>query len=269
LTVPEPPHYRERRVKRLDTMCTAIQRVLDTDGARARLAAENLAPARALANRFVLTHRTTSGARLEDILSERRLQAKHPCTDREVECGLDLALYFFLGCAAYPEGNVAFLVKSHLLERIPASYSPFDSGSLTKRAHLRDPQAPWGEPEKLAFLQAHLGDGTDAIAFCAEYMAAHFEAAADYVLRPQESEPDFPTYHDLVSKTGDRRAWSVEVRLHEDLELDAEHIAAIVVAREDLLDSLPDDLLGRAVVAEDAEAITSTIQRLILEEELS
>lgn len=188
---------------------------------------------------------------------------------RELECGLDRALYFFLGCAAYPEGNVAFLVKSHLLERMPGSYSPFDSGSLSKRAHPRDPLAPWEDPEKLAFLESHLGDSTDVVAFCADYIAAHFEDAKDYVLRPQQSEPDFPTYHDLVSQTGDRRAWSIEVRLHEDLELSAEHIDAIVIAREDYLDNFPDDLLEKVVIAEDAEAVISTIQRLILEEEPS
>ena len=89
------------------------------------------------------------------------------------------------------------------------------------------------------------------------------------MLRPQQSEPDFPTYHDLVSQTGDRRAWSIEVRLHEDLELSAEHIDAIVIAREDYLDNFPDDLLEKVVIAEDAEAVISTIQRLILEEEPS
>lgn len=268
LTASEPRDYRELRVKSFTEMCGGIQRVLGADDARERIAARNLDRARALADRFVLTHRTVSpgAAPLHEILGDGHLRARRPCTSREVDCGIERAVYFFLGCAAYPEGAVAFLVPSRVLERIPASYSPFDSGSLSSYARPRDPLASWDDPEKHAFLDAHLGEGADAVTFSVEYVAAHFADATDYVRRPQRSEPDFPTYHELVSPSGDRRAWSIEVRLHEDLVLDVDHIEAIVLGQPDLLADIPDELAGTVVIAEDEGSITSRIQQLIVGE---
>ena len=207
-------------------------------------------------------------ATLEDIFSGGRLLAKKACTKHEIDCGVERAVYFFLGCAAYPKGAVAFLVPTRVLASMRASYSPFDSSSLTEHSHLRgrDPLAPWEDPEKLAFLESHLGDGADAVAFCTEYIAAHFANVADYVLRPQQSVPDFPPYHDLVSKNGDRRAWSIEVRLHDDLILDVNHVEHIVIGRLDLFDDIPDALTKTVVVAGDEASIPSTIQQIILPE---
>lgn len=266
LTPLEPHDYREARVKRLEDMCSGIERELGADETRGRAAAQCREGAHALAGRFPLTHRTP-GAALASILSDGHLRAKTPCTEREVECGIGRALYFFLGCAAYPEGTVAFLAPSRLLDRLAASYSPFDSGSLSKLAHLRDPLAVWGDPEKLTFLQSHLGDGADAVAFAGEYVAAHFQHATDYVTRLQRSDPDFPAYHGLVSTSGDRRAWSIEVRLHEDLPLDAEHLEAIVIGQADLFAEFSDDLSDRVVVAEDEAEVVSKVQEHILREE--
>ncbi len=262
--------YRELRVKRLGAMCSGIQLALAADGARASLAASNLAGARAIAERFPLVHRTVAPeeATLEDIFSDGRLLAKKACTQREIDCGVERAIYFFLGCAAYPRGAVAFLVPTRVLTSMRASYSPFDSGCLKEHAHLRSrgPLTSWGDSEKLAFLESHLGDGTDAVAFCAEYVAAHFADSADYVLRPQQSVPDFPPYHDLVSKNGDRRAWTIEVRLHEDLVLDVDHVEHIVIGRLDLFDDIPDALTRTVVVAGDDASIPSTIQQIIFPE---
>jgi hypothetical protein len=268
LTPPELGDYRGKRMKRLEDMCSGIQRVLEVDDAREHVAARNHDGARVLAGRFPLTHRTPGGA-LKHILSDGRLHAKAPCTERELECGVGRALYFFLGCAAYPEGTVAFLAPVRVLERMAASYSPFDSGSLSKFACPRDPLAPWSDPEKLAFLESHLGEGADAVAFCAEYVAAHFENATDYVSRPQRSEPDFPAYHGLVSTSGDRRAWSIEVRLHEDLPLDTEHVEAIVIGQADLFAEFSDDLAETVIVAEDEAEVVWKIQEHILREAAS
>jgi hypothetical protein len=255
-------------VQQLDAMCRGIEQALQADHERARSANESQVRAQALAKRFVLTHRTVSvgGATLQDIFSDKCLRATPPCTSRELDCGVDCAVYFFLGCAAYPEGAVAFLVPSHVLGHMPASYSPFDSGSLSRFARPRDSLQPWGEPDKRSFLALHLGDGADAVAFSAEYVAAHFKDATDYVCRPQQSEPDFPTYHDLVSTSGDRRAWSIEVRLHASLDLDADHIQAIVIGQPDLLADIPDDLVQKLVVVEDEGSITTRIHQLIVQE---
>jgi hypothetical protein len=263
LTPPEPHDYREIRVKRLVDMCSGIQRVLGADPARGRAAATCLGDARTLARAFPLVHRAP-GAAVKNIFSDGHLRAKEPCTPREVECGVERATYFFLGCAAYPEGPVAFLAFGSVLDRFVASYTPFDSGSLSEYARPRDPLAPWDEPEKRAFLESHLGDGTDAVAFSAQYLAAHFHDGVDYVLRSQCSAPDYPTYHGLESTSGDRRAWSIEVRLHQDLPLDTEHIEAIVVGQADLLAEVPDDLTATLIVAEDEAEVVWRVQEHIL-----
>lgn len=104
------------------------------------------------------------------------------------------------------------------------------------------------------------------MAFSAEYVAAHFENATDYLIRPQRSIPDYPTYHGLESTSGDRRAWSIEVRLHEDLPLDTEHIEAIVVGQADLFAEFSDDLAELVVVAEDEAEVVWKIQEHILGE---
>lgn len=255
-------------VKRLDAMRNALQRVLGANDERGRIAAKNLDRAHALAQRFCLTHRTESpnAPTLRAILAEQRLFAKEPCTQRELDCGIDRAIYFFMGCVAYPSGSAAFLVPNRVLDRMRASYTPFDTGSLSSYARPRDLLVPWDDPEKHTFLESYLGHGADARAFSAEYIAAHFEDAADYVRSPQRSDPDFPSYHDLTSTTGDRRAWSIEVQLHEDLELTAEHLEAIVVADKELLADIPGELVEKLIIAEDEGSMIAKIQQHIVQE---
>jgi hypothetical protein len=249
-------------------MREGIQLALEADPERGLAATKSEAGARKLAGRFVLVHRTvpSGGVTLEQIFAAKCLRAQPPCTQREIDCGVNSAVYFFLGCAAYPEGAVAFLAPTRLLGTTPASYAPFDTGSLSKFARPRDPLRSWDANDKREFLTSHLGEGADAVAFCADYLAAHFKDVADYVCLPQLSEPDFPTYHDLVSAKGDRRAWSIEVQLHANLDLNAAHLEAIVIGQADLLADIPDDLVHKLVVAEDEGSITSTIQQFILQE---
>jgi hypothetical protein len=223
--------------------------------------------ARQLSKSLLLVHRsvTARGPTLASILDDRYLRVKKPpCTPRELQCGVPQALYFFLGCAAFPEGVVAFLVPSRVLDQSNASYTPFDTGSLDRYARPRDPVRTWEDADRLEFLAAHLGHGADAVNFAAEYVAAHFASATDYVCRPQVSEPDRPVYHGLESTSGDRRAWSIEIQLHEDLPLDAEHVDKLVLGQHDLLADIPDHLTAKVVVAEDAGAVASTIHRLII-----
>jgi hypothetical protein len=251
----------------LETMLAPIQRALRGDALRASAAGKGRVAAVALSQRLPLVHRTitTDGPPLAELLSARRLTARTPCTAREVQCGIPRAVYFFLGCGAYPEGAVAFLASSALLQALSATFTPFDTGSLEKHATRRDIPS-WDPPDKDGFLREHLGGGADALGFSAEYIAAHFRDPADYVLRPQQSEPDFPAYHGLTSKSGDRRAWSIEVQLHDDLPLDPEHIDAIVLGQPDLLADIPDELVESVVIAEAEGSITPTIHRLITSE---
>jgi hypothetical protein len=253
-------------VHRLDAMCSRLRMslgaepVIEGSGETRREHASQLARLLPLVHRSV----TAGGPTLATILDERHLRARPPCTSRELECGVPRALYFFLGCAAYPEGAVAFLVSTQVLDQGNASYTPFDTGSLDRYARPRDRERTWEDADRLEFLATHLGHGADAVGFAAEYMAAHFASATDYVCRPQRSEPDRPVYHGLESMTGDRRAWSIEIQFHEDLPLDAEHIDKLVLGQHDLLADIPDDLTAKVVVAEDEGAVASTIHRLII-----
>ena len=203
---------------------------------------------------------------LESILAERSLLAGDPCTEREVNCGISRALYFFLGCAAYPEGVVAFVVGNRILNQLASSYTPFDSGSLSSHARPSDPSMPWEDEDKRDFLEAHLGHGADAIQFSSVFVDAHFRDARDYVQLPQISSPDRPPYHGLESTSGDRRAWSIEIQLHEDLELSEENVAHVVLGQHDLLADVPDELIASVVVAEDEGQLVPTLHRLIIAE---
>lgn len=251
----------------LDTMLARLQVVIDAEPNRAGCAGRCQQRADHLSHRLPLVHRTAlpNGPVLADILADGALRAREPCTAREVTCGVPRALYFFLGCAAYPEGAAAFLARNAVLSRLPASFTPFDTGSLEKYARPRG-DAPWEADDKGAFLAAYLAEGTVALGFCRAYVAAHFEDADDYVRRPQRSEPDHPTYHGLTSDSRDRRAWSVEVQLHADLPLDADHVEAVVLGEPDVAVDLPDDLVGVAVIVENPGEIAAAIHRLILEE---
>lgn len=252
-------------------MLGVLQRSLDQDLTRAEFAARSRGTASALTARFPMVHRSVGphGPRLSEIFAEKRLVAKKPCTQREAGCGIERVVYFFLGCGAYPEGAVAFLANAAVLGVKTATFTPFDTGSLEKYARPRDETWAWEADDKDAFLRGHLGFGPAALSFSSEYLAAHFKAPSDYVCRPQKSEPDFPTYHGLVNKVGDRRAWSIEIQLHEDLVLDRESLAAIVLAQSDLLADVPDDLVEKVVVAEDEGSITPVIHRLITGEQSS
>ena len=61
-------------------------------------------------------------------------------------------------------------------------------------------------------------------------------------------------------------SWSIEVRLHDDLILDVNHVEHIVIGRLDLFDDIPDALTKTVVVAGDEASIPSTIQQIILPE---
>ncbi len=159
---------------------------------------------------------------------------------------------------------MAFLAEATALGTIPASYSPFDTGSLRGHACPRDPEKAWGDADKDRFLAEHLGCGGDAPDFAADYVAAHFHDPVDYVRRSQHSEPDFPVYHGLASKNGDRRAWSIEVQLHDDLPLDDQHLESIVLGEHDLLADIPDELIAKSVVAVDPSNIGSEVTKRIL-----
>jgi hypothetical protein len=48
-----------------------------------------------------------------EVLSRRAFAAREPCTgDREKVAGIPHAAYFFVGCGAYPDGLVGFVLQA-------------------------------------------------------------------------------------------------------------------------------------------------------------
>jgi hypothetical protein len=97
------------------------------------------------------------------------------------------------------------------------------------------------------------------------YLAAHFHDPAEYVRRAQVSQPDFPAYHGLLDR--DRRAWTVEARIHDDLEIppDGLLLEEIWLEDTDLLDELPDDFMRMARIAPDGQRLEVAVARRIEE----
>lgn len=225
--------------------------------------------AREIAEQLPLVHRTCkrgSYRSLGELLQSRRFVARAPATGvRELAAGIPRAAYFFLGCGAYPLGRIGFVLDADLVLSRPSSFTPIDSGSLQKHASPADPERAWDDAAKQQFLSEHLGRGADVRLFAGPYLATHFRDPAHYLFRPQQSKPDFNAYHGLSS--GDRRDYTIEVQAHQDVPLEVSDgsVLEIVVADEDLLEDLPDELLDRVRVVsaenEVLEAIADGISR--------
>ncbi len=249
----------------IDALRDAIAAVIGADDERAQRAATARPDAGRLAPTLPLVHRAPAD-HLDAIFAAGHLAAPAPCTAAEAQCGIPRAVYFFLGCVAYPAGVVAFLARPDVLARLPASFTPFDTGSLNGYARPLDTRLPWDADDRLSFLAGHLGKGPDTAAFAVDYLAGHFADVDDYVRRAQVSEPDDPPYHGLASTSGDRRAWTIEVQLHADLPVDAGHLQTIVLAQADLLADIPDDLVELLVIAENDELERSVRDEILGEE---
>lgn len=207
-----------------------------------------------IARQLPLVHRTCKSgdeASWLELMKIRRFAADEPCTARESAAGIPRAAYFFLGCGAYPDGLIGFVLKLEAVIARPSSYTPLDSGSLEKHAKPTNPAVVWDGPAKNQFLGNHLGRGEEVARFAGPYLAAHFRDPLHYVKRGQLSQPDFPSYHGLADPHGDRRAYTIEVQAHDDVPFDdpIDPLIEIVVARPALVEDLPDDLIGKVRVA--------------------
>jgi hypothetical protein len=255
------------------TLAEMLEPLIDTvvgDDARHGSALASYERAGEVARRLPLVHRTYkpgSETQWLDVLKVRRFAANEPCTgDREKAAGIPRAAYFFLGCGAYPDGLVGFVLDAPSVLARPASYTPFDSGSIEKYAVPVDPTraATWDKAAKDRFLVDHAGTGADLTGFAAPYLASHFREPSTYVRLGQHSAPDFTPYHGLASMSGDRRDWTIEVQVHEDVPFAAgATLREIVVARPALIEDLPEDLKRLARVASPEDEVLSSIAQSI------
>jgi len=182
----------------------------------------NLEAATRLAASLPLVHRTGYPSQplpWQDILRTGELRMSD-VTDVEQQCGWSRAVYFFLGCAAYPKGNVGLLFDCSLSATTSGSFSPFDSGALSSGFVVPIENVAWTISDQAGCLDRNSADVANLEAFAGPYVAAHFNQPASYVSRPQKSTTDFDVYHRLRSTTEDRRAWTIEVRLHDNVRLD-------------------------------------------------
>lgn len=244
----------------------ALRRVIADDADRRVASDENAVRASETVALMPVVHRTADPKSPRDW--RRILGAEPPAialsavlSDEEAVVGLTHAAYFFLGCAAKPEGNVALVLQTDAVTQKPSTFSPFDSGALGS-GYLRpaDEALDWSNDARAQALDMHTGAGSDLGDFAGEYVGGHFRNPDDYVRREQTSEPDFPTYHGLRSSNGDRRAWSIEVRSHEPVNLEpAGVLQHIVLARRQLFHDVPERFCDRVVVAQSADGQTGDV----------
>lgn len=241
------------RVCELEALLEELDRVVSADDERRAAAQAGRATAERLAPLLPLVHRTgkrgtASAAR---ILAEGRLRAEPVKTEGERELGLDQAVYLFLGYPAYPHGRIAFVVRSQALPS-GGTFSPFDSGAL-EGGWLEPASGPFTDAAtRAACLAQYTGAREVLEGFTGPYLAAHFRDARDYVRVSSPGLPDFPPYHGLRSTTGDRRAWTIEVRASADVDLlpSPDLLEEIAIDGVDLLEQVPDHYVAFAVVRE-------------------
>jgi hypothetical protein len=225
----------------LDELLARLEQALGGDAERSAAAGAARPAAEALASRLPLVHRTGAPRPWRAIFADRVLKAKDVGSAGERALGFERAVYLFVGCGAYPKGNVALIFAPALAGRDDATFTPFDSGALDGHCapEGRDP-GTWEADEKRQFLADHLGQGRDLGGFLGPFLAAHFRDPAGYVEADHVAEPDFPAYHGLVSKTGDRRAWTAEVQIHGDVPIpENPSLMTVLLNSKNLLLDLP------------------------------
>lgn len=199
-------------MKSLVEMLRPLAAAVTAEASRHANAWATYGSAQAVAQRLPLVHRTAkpgAAANWLDIVEHRRVATQQACTTREHRAGVTRAAYFFLGCGAYPDGQVGFVLDRTALHGQACSYTPLDSGSLERHAVPADPSQPWDEAAKDRFFEAHHAQGAEVHDFAGPYLAAHFQQPLQYVRCPQRSQPDFAPYHGLKDPHEDRRAFTI------------------------------------------------------------
>ena len=266
MTNPLPKSFTLDEVPRaLTEILDALQRVVTEDDARSAGSRSCASGAAKLAPRLAWVHRTGGATDWRRLFETRRLRAESSGTSYERALGLERAVYFFVGACAFPTGTLALVMAPFAARPDASTFTPYDTGALKKHLILADRSLPWDDDAKTQHLREHLGGGADAGAFLGPYLAAHFRDPLDYVRAGQHASPDFAPYHGLRSGTQDRRAWTVETRVHEDVDVapGGEFLEEIWFEDHDLVNELPDDFKGIARVIPDGVRLESAVAQSI------
>lgn len=198
-----------------------------------------VARAQTVAARLPLVHRTgRAGRRWVAIFQNQRLDGAAPGTRFEREIGIERATYFFLGCGAYPHGSVALL-----LDGVPSeprsTATPFDSGGCEAN-HCTQHGEELSAEQRAELLDRYmLEDGVHVADYAAHYIADMFDEPIDYVRRGQLGQPDRAPVHGLRDRSGDRRAWTVEVQVHGDVAVPPERLVRVLLREREQYRDMP------------------------------
>lgn len=222
--------------------------------AMSRKAAERLSSLLPLVRRI---HAGVAGTPWQKVLQDGVLEPTKT-TPLEATAGIQRSVYFFLGCAAYPKGDVALVVETRLTTALDASFWPFDTGALSSpsRYFTLSTGESLDEAKQRQIFEKFWGAGADLCPYVQEFLSAHFADPIQYVRIGQKGSPDHAPYHGLkCSKDNDRRAWTIEVQAHARVPLKggSGYLRQIVLRRHQLVDDVPNDMVGFTKVSNDLE----------------
>lgn len=182
-------------------------------------------PPEAWLRRMPLIHRAKKPETWHAIVAESTLRGARD--DTGMNEWSEAVVFLNVGYSAYPNGNLAFVLEPSTMK--PADrFTPFDTGAVARG--FLDVPLPCAQ-----FVDEHQGSAGELGPFVERYVVAHLNDSADYLTRPQRSEPDYPPYHRASSTTGDRRAWTIEVQVDGDVALDGDTLVAVLAADVDIL----------------------------------
>lgn len=247
------------------TLVTRIEGAIAAEGgARASSFESQRVVGESLARRMPLIHRTgdRSPRLWTNIFEQQRLGACEPSESRrpvEQAIGWRPSVYFYVGVCAFPQGDV--VIVFHPTEAVlgGASFTPFDSGSVSRSPPFCGPahDTDWlaSQSRRQEFIRSHQENMSSLAETLGAFAAGHFRDHTSYYTRgcPATSGallgiPDWPAFHGLVgiveknarpNPEQDRRSWTFEIRVEGDIEFAPEDVARVFTRVRSVKEEMP------------------------------
>ena len=186
-------------------------------------------------------------------------RAEEPCTGaRERRRHPAAPLTSSSAAAPYPDGLLGFVLDAPSVLTRPASFTPFHTGSLQKYAVPMDPTcSDLGRGGPASRSWSITGPGSAVASFAGPYLSAHFPDADDATSRASSAASPISRPITVSQCTsGDRRDWTMEVQVHEDVRVRCWRrrcSGRLSWRGRPLIEDLPEDFgtVARLVSAED------------------